>query len=252
VTALVPTPADGNYDAFGIAVDAQNVYWAIQGPARGISKISLNGGTVTSLVSGLAQGVDNPIFLAVDNTNVYFSDTPGIMKIPINSSGGTATAFGPSQSWSYAIATDGSNVYWTTANTVSKMSTSGGPSTPIASGQMYPYSIAVDVSNVYWVNYGSTSASDGTVMMAPIGGGSAIPLASGQAQPNSIAVDATYVYWTTSSATNGSVLKVPIAGGTPTTLASGQTNARSIAVDATSAYWTNSIDLGPVMKVTPK
>lgn len=110
----------------------------------------------------------------------------------------------------------------------------------IASGQGQPSGIDVDATHVYW-----TSATNGTVMKAPIGGGAPTTLASGISGPAGVAVDSTNVYWVATS--GGNVYKAPIDGGNSTILASAQGSPLNIAVDATHVYWTNYG--GTVMKV---
>jgi hypothetical protein len=154
------------------------------------------------------------------------------------------------------FAVDATSVYWTTSDSVMKVSTGGGPVTTLASAQNFFYSsgvafvdLAVDAASVYWTTADS-------VMKVSKDGGAATTLASAQNSPSGIAVDATSVYWT--NYYGGSVMKVSTGGGTPTLLASGQTLFPAIiAVDTTSVYWmasggTMSTPSYLLMKLTPK
>jgi hypothetical protein len=55
--------------------------------------------------------------------------------------------------------------------------------------------IATDASNVYWTSF--TSSSAGAVWRVAISGGEPVQLAAGQINARSVAVDDSYVYWAT-------------------------------------------------------
>jgi hypothetical protein len=100
----------------------------------------------------------------------------------------------------------GGYVYWTTTDSVLRVSESGGSTQTVASSQATPSGVAVDSSGVYWTNRTSsgtvqhrTIAADGTV-------GTLDTLATGQNDPHGIALDATTVYWTNTA--GGQVMKI--------------------------------------------
>ena len=81
------------------------------------------------------------------------------------------------------LAVDGTNVYWTNFSDGTVMKTparSGGPITALASGQDSPASIAVDGTYAYWTNAGlhATGSDRGLVMRVALAGGSPEVLAT--------------------------------------------------------------------------
>jgi hypothetical protein len=87
------------------------------------------GGTIVTL----AQGIGNPIRLALDTSYVYFSDELGaaVMRVPKDGSATATILSGASQPW--GIGVDDTYVYWvnTTDSTLRKAPKTGGPSSII-------------------------------------------------------------------------------------------------------------------------
>jgi len=212
----------------------------------------------------LVSGQPNPFAIAVDATNLYFTDpTAGtVMKAALDGDAPIALASG--QMVPLAIALDATTVYWanqgTSANnyadgTIMKVALGGGTPVTLASGQIGITAIAVDAASVYWANAGTlaNNYADGMIMQVALDGGTPVTLASAQTSPLAIAVDSVNVYWADmgtsffgSLVDDGAVMKVPLGGGTPTALASAQPAPDNVAVDGTSVYWTTS---GTVAKV---
>ena len=98
------------------------------------------------------------------------------------------------------VALDASNVYWSDSlgGVVMQRAPGGGDAITIASGQT-PWGVAVDGLNVYWVNRGTLANSygDGAVMKAPVGGGLATTIAASVVNASGyLALEGTHVYWT--------------------------------------------------------
>jgi hypothetical protein len=111
----------------GIAVDATHVYWT-NSDGR-IMKVPIDGGTPTTLASGLSGP---PFTLAIDDVNVYFTKEYGtptgpgyVMRVP--KTGGCFMALAPGGNLQ-GIAVDAKNVYWADATGLgSPMGTPNGP-----------------------------------------------------------------------------------------------------------------------------
>jgi hypothetical protein len=120
-----------------------------------------------------------------------------IMKVRLAGDAG-ATVIAQDQDNPYGVALDTSNIYWTNyvGGQVMKMPLDGsGPPVVLASGQVQPFGIEVDGTSVYWSNYRiGVNDAVGEVRKAPIAGGDWTELT--KATSYDIAVDGTSVYWT--------------------------------------------------------
>jgi hypothetical protein len=196
--------------------------------------------TSTTGPSGATTLVPNEVglYMAVDATNVYWSNLGfgSIKKVPL--AGGTVTTLATGQSSPYKVVVDANNVYWVTYGTgktdgtVMSVPIAGGTPTTLASAQGSPTGIAVRGGYVYWA-----VPLPGTINRVPVAGGTIETLATSEALANDIDVDDTSVYWL--NRLSGKVQQIAITGGAVTTLASGQTTPSGIALDANNVYWVN-------------
>jgi hypothetical protein len=201
--------ASGSWSAYGVAVDAADVYWAVfaqasdGSPIGQILSLPLPSGGATPLA--LASGLNVPISLQRGPMDLYWLDlnssypfsAPVLMRLPVDGTDGGAPL---------PVVLDGADAGDT-------------PGTG---------AVAQDATSVYW------SELDQLLKM-PLAGG--IPQVLASVGPASgLAVDASGIY----AACSSRILRVPLEGGAPVVLAQGLFNARRVAVDATRIYWTDA------------
>lgn len=209
-----------------------------------LRKVAINGGAVTTLSTGLATGISGPYKLVLDASNVYWSEGSSIKKI--SKSGGAVTTL-QSSNGAAGLAVDATNVYFSEnlgGGNLYKVGVSGGAVTTLAAGLSHgARSLAVDSTSVYYADYGANGTSCNVGKVALVGG-ALTGLATGLTQVSGIAIDSTSVYWIKldSIMNKGVVQKTGLNGGTVTTLATGQGGSYSstVAVDSANVYWTES------------
>jgi hypothetical protein len=201
---------------------------------------------LVSLVTGM-QGV------AVDSTNVYFTDSLEgfIWKCAVGGCDDTPTLLSQSPLYPQAIVVQSGNVYWLAYDT-----TDGGygglwasPTagydrypTPLVLGQVGAMSLVLDGTNAYWTNQGYGGPSSGSVMtciFGPQGGCAPTPLASARSLVvtfgGGIAVQNAFVYWADAEG----ILRCPVdgcVGGQPSPVVPG-VQAEWMTVNGDNLYW---------------
>lgn len=226
----------GETNAFGIVVDAHNVYFTDnQGTDSNVLSVPKEGGTVTVL----ASNVYDPSGIAVDAAYVYFVDTSAVRKVPIG--GGPVTALADAENAAYsAVAVDDDNVYWTNyagLGSTMQIPKAGGPPITLDGGSHYPAGVLVTGGSVYW-----TAFSDYAIESAPVGGGPVVTIAADQPAPRwGLAADDTRLYWITEGTFPMEIWSVPLDAGAPPALLglapSDWASATSLLVDAEYAYF---------------
>ena len=195
--------ASGQFQPYGIAVDATNVYWAnTDGPASdtmgnticSVMKAPIGGNAPAPLAVNQYSG-NTPQTVIVSDSTVYWfegGNSPQICKVAI--SGGAVTC--PFSAGLAGLALDATHLYYDGTSFLTQAPLIGGATVPIVVGTAV--SIAVDGSNLYWTDGGSVNKAS----LAQYSTKTVIANGTGI---NGIAVDATSIYWT--SASDGTVMK---------------------------------------------
>jgi hypothetical protein len=156
-------------DAWNMAVASSYVFYSA---SSSIGRAPKLGGQQWILTYDSEQGA-----LAVDATNVYFSANramdptpqPGVTLEVAAIEGTVPVVLASLQNEPEGLASDGTNLYWTSEydGTIMAVAVGGGDPVQFAGGQSSPGAIATDCANVYWTNAGSENdsvTSAGSVM----------------------------------------------------------------------------------------
>lgn len=148
------------------------------------------------------------------------------------------TVLATGQAWPSAVAVDDTNVYWSNSGfeaedgSIATVPKSGGAVITLATRQNVPFGIAVDGESVYWTSFAAGYSGEGRVSKVAKTGGPVVTLVSGLDGPRSIYVDAFRVYFLTGNA----LMAVSKWGGIPVVVAPAQCG-NALTGDSTSLYW---------------
>jgi hypothetical protein len=217
----------------GVAVDAQNLYFSTFGssasPVGTIVEQPLAGGPAITLATGLATV--GPI--AIDASNVYWTDRFGAVSA-VQIGGGSMRTLVPAQytlpantildDYPVAIAVDAGVVYWTSEPldpsqpaTIESVAGAGGATTTIATLSSAPRGLAVDADYVYWSDLGPSSPGSGLGAPPHLLGGSVSRVAKAGSDVEVLATGAIFpvgpvvgdnVFYYASGASDGTVFRV--------------------------------------------
>lgn len=247
-----------------VAVDDANVYWMNQGESAvlrvakrgGISEIAWSSpapftapgflavdgkslvfaGTTAkdsfvaqmdksaNKASMLTYGIKDPVkAFAVDASAAYYIFDVNVMRLP--RSGGAPSAIAAMTKDASAVATDGRDVYWSTAGDGTIWRAAARGANVVVSGVDKPACLTVDDASVWF-------CSGNKVMKAPKAGGAAQAIATADSAVQVLAVDAKHVYF----ASGTGVGRAPKDGGASEAFTKTTGAASALALDATSVY----------------
>ena len=211
-----------------------------------IARMSMDGGAIQTLVSGIAnitpnwKGIFQTAPFAVDNVNLYVADGCSVKKIPL--AGGAVERIASFSDYPIvSISTDGEFLYSLDYDsTVWKISINGGDANPLYSKSDFepgPIHVLNDV--IYWASNSTTIKK-----MYKNGGDIvtfALPFLS------DFVVDDKAIFF--SGQDTGEIRSLPIDGGVPRYLAYGlKWSWNILALDQDNVYWINQLNIGTVPK----
>ncbi len=214
-------------------------------PSNEAADAAVIDGASAAISSGIviASGQSNPTSIAVDDTNVYWTNdvTAGsIMRAPLT--GGIVTVISSGQDSPVPLAVGGGVVYWSNASgDILNAPTTGASITDpnvTAHLQGTPSSLVVSGSSLWWTDAlnGMVHSCDAPAAGCPDG---INMMYAGDTQPTSIAIDTGSVWWL--SAWSGGRVEQCTANactGTSEALVENQTGVHALTIDATNVYWT--------------
>jgi len=154
VTVLISVGALGALGGVGgpirVALNG-NLYWANQ-----TKLLSIPSGSISTSANLINQALGPISDLAVDASNVYFSEpsTGAVLGVPGIGGGLTTLANAGFPLSNISLELDGSTLYWLDPNKIVRLPAAGGTTTEVVvlSPALSPTeSFAVDASNVYWI-----------------------------------------------------------------------------------------------------
>lgn len=188
----------------------------------------------------LADGLDSPWAIAVDQTHVWFveNDSTAGTVSRVAKTGGAVETFASNLTEPCAITTNATDVFWLeraggSGGVLGRVSKGGGPPVPLATGLKNAQNhLALDSTHVYFGD--GKAGGGGAVRRVPIGGGPVETLVdTGIVNlTTAIDVDSAWVYFQNDS---GQIKRVPKAGGTVETVGAGSPS--SLKIVGTTLYF---------------
>ena len=195
-----------------------------------------------SQLTVVASGLSGLNRLAIDQTNMYWTESSGIVK-KLNLSNDTLTPLVTSiSSGGAGIVVDNSYIYWAATSgggsgNIYKTSVLGGSVTPLAYANQ-PWDIAVDSEYVYWAEANGGPYGTNAIRKVHIDGGPMITIASNGTLHGVMAIDSNNVYFRYMRSNTWRIGKVSKNGGAIIDLATNLTSHPvAIAVDAGEVFW---------------
>jgi hypothetical protein len=164
----VTTLATGMVAAASLRLDDTAAYFLVGGPAPAVTKVALTGGPMVSLYGASAPSPLRAI--ALDGTDVYFTD--GARLARVSKSGGAATKIAGGLAAPTSVAVDGDRAWVVESGdegAIVEVILADGTTTTIADEQPGPREVTVTPDAIYWIDDGvfdpQTQATKGAAIL---------------------------------------------------------------------------------------
>jgi hypothetical protein len=156
----VVTVASSQAGIDGLTEDATSLYWI----AHGVVRIAKAGGTPLTLAPAGTNGEGN--VLAVDATNVYWTQALEGLVLSVAVDGGGITTLASDQPQAASLAVDATNVYWGAESLMLSVPKRGGIVITLAQATDWVEAVAADGNSTYWAT--SFFGREGSALAASI------------------------------------------------------------------------------------
>jgi hypothetical protein len=187
----------------GLVIDDVNAYFAALGQPQGstgsVGVVSKQGGSPKIL----AQDLPDPVVMAADDENLYWTSRSKGSAWKVPKAGGSAVVIAPGSSQSsgivgFGVAVTGSNVVFFSAPLVIRVPIAGGPQEELFSGVPAGRFLVLDGDRLIL----GESGGGGRVRVMPADAAvGVVPTVLASVPAHGLAFDADYVYWTSFTST---------------------------------------------------
>jgi hypothetical protein len=159
-----------------VALSGNTKHCGTCGHACAVTEVCVAGVCTADSSLRIATGLTDPLDLAVDDTNVYWTDATDGTVNRVAKTGGAVTPIATGQARPVRIAIDATHVYWTNflGGAVMRAPKAGGAATVVSSA-VQPSDLVLTADAAYWIeNPGATAGGDNhpyELHKAPKGGG---------------------------------------------------------------------------------
>ena len=182
----------------------------------------------------MAQGQSSPGEIAIDGTQIYWTNYGSGTVMRVSKDGKTTVTVGDNQASAWGVAVFGNNVYWANgASTGSAWKGSAdGSSAPVSlyssTGSMR--GVAADADYLFIAHYQSNQVV--RVDLADTSKKASYPAQ----KPNDLALDADAAYWSNEEGSLVKLSRTAVSGTMPQELLGGLSRPRGVAVDENNVY----------------
>lgn len=191
--------AVGENAPFGLAADANDVYWVATGAPAAVRKKALPAGAATTIIPSLA----NPTHIATNGTNLYYVEKGAVTMATVAGASPTIVA-GTSGDIIGNIFVTPTAIFWSnyyTTHEILTASLSGTNPKSLYTGPSAAMYVTADAQNAYAVFQGTLPAQfkDGVLVKIPLNGVDKPVTIATFSRPQAVAIDASSIYVTGSS-----------------------------------------------------